>query len=43
VARDLLGPAAAILSAGRAVSAAEALPVYLREQVAWQGGGQGRG
>jgi tRNA threonylcarbamoyladenosine biosynthesis protein TsaB len=43
VARDLLGPAAALLAAGRAVSAAEALPVYLREQVAWQGGGQGRG
>ena len=43
VARDLLGPAAALLAAGRAVSAAEALPVYLREQVAWQGGGQPRG
>lgn len=40
VARDLLGPATAILAAGRGVSAAEALPVYLREQVAWQGGGQ---
>jgi tRNA threonylcarbamoyladenosine biosynthesis protein TsaB len=42
VARDLLGPAAAMVAAGHAVSAAEALPVYLREQVAWQGGGQGR-
>jgi tRNA threonylcarbamoyladenosine biosynthesis protein TsaB len=40
VARDLLGPAAAMVAAGQAVSPAEALPVYLREQVAWQGGGQ---
>ena len=37
VARDLLGPAAAMVATGRVVSAAEALPVYLREQVAWQG------
>jgi tRNA threonylcarbamoyladenosine biosynthesis protein TsaB len=42
VARDLLGPAAAMLAAGLGVSAEQALPVYLREQVAWQGGGQGR-
>ncbi|NHA15319.1 tRNA (adenosine(37)-N6)-threonylcarbamoyltransferase complex dimerization subunit type 1 TsaB [Thioalkalivibrio sp. XN279] len=37
VARDLLGPAAAMVAAGRTVSADQALPVYLREQVAWQG------
>jgi hypothetical protein len=31
-----------MLAAGLGVSAEQALPVYLREQVAWQGGGQGR-
>lgn len=36
-ARDLLGPAAAALAHGDAVPAEEALPVYLRERVAWQG------
>lgn len=43
LARDLLGPAAAAVASGATVSAAQALPVYLREQVAWQGGGQPRG
>lgn len=38
-ARDLLGIAAAAVAAGRTVTAAEALPVYLRDKVAWQGGG----
>jgi tRNA threonylcarbamoyladenosine biosynthesis protein TsaB len=42
LARDLLAPAAAAVRQGRTVSAAEALPVYLREQVAWQGGGPPR-
>ena len=36
LARDLLPLAVASLAAGGAVSAAEALPVYLREQVAWK-------
>lgn len=39
-ARDLLGLASAAFARGEAVTAAEALPVYLRDQVAWQGGGQ---
>lgn len=38
LARDLLGLAAAALARGEGVSAEHALPVYLREQVAWQGG-----
>lgn len=37
-ARDLLVIAAADVAAGRTVAAAEALPVYLRDKVAWQGG-----
>lgn len=41
LARDLLGLAMAALARGEAVTAEEALPVYLREQVAWQGGGPG--
>jgi tRNA threonylcarbamoyladenosine biosynthesis protein TsaB len=41
LARDLLGLAAAALARGEAVSAEEALPLYLREQVAWQGGAPG--
>lgn len=40
-ARDLLGPAAAALARGEGVAAEEALPVYLRERVAWQGGRPG--
>lgn len=40
-ARDLLGLAAAALARGEAVAAEDALPVYLREQVAWQGGTPG--
>jgi tRNA threonylcarbamoyladenosine biosynthesis protein TsaB len=38
VARDLLDIAAAALARGEAVSAEDAMPVYLRERVAWQGG-----
>lgn len=38
VARDLLGIAADAVAGGRTVTAAEALPVYLRDQVAWRGG-----
>ena len=41
LARDLLGLAAAALARGEAVAAEDALPVYLREQVAWQGGTPG--
>jgi tRNA threonylcarbamoyladenosine biosynthesis protein TsaB len=41
LARDLLGLALATLARGAAVAAEDALPVYLREQVAWRGGGQG--
>lgn len=40
LARDLLGLAAAALARGDSVAAEEALPVYLRDKVAWQGGGQ---
>jgi tRNA threonylcarbamoyladenosine biosynthesis protein TsaB len=36
LARDLLGLAAAVLARGDAVAAEDALPVYLREQVAWR-------
>lgn len=36
-AADLLGLAAEAVAAGRAVSAESALPVYLRDEVAWQG------
>ena len=36
LARDLLGLAAAALARGEAVAAEDALPVYLRERVAWQ-------
>lgn len=36
LARDLLGLAAAALARGDAVAAEDALPVYLREQVAWR-------
>lgn len=36
LARDLLGLAAADLARGAAVAAEDALPVYLREQVAWR-------
>lgn len=36
LARDLLGLAGAALARGEAVAAEEALPVYLREQVAWR-------
>jgi tRNA threonylcarbamoyladenosine biosynthesis protein TsaB len=39
-ARDLLELASAAFARGEAVAAEEALPVYLRDQVAWQGGGQ---
>jgi tRNA threonylcarbamoyladenosine biosynthesis protein TsaB len=42
-AADLLGLAAAALERGEAVAADEALPVYLRERVAWQGGGRKSG
>lgn len=38
---DLLGLARRAYLAGEAVSPAEALPVYLREEVAWQGGAGG--
>lgn len=38
LASDLLPLAADIVAGGRAVTAAEALPVYLRDKVAWQGG-----
>lgn len=38
LARDLLGLAAADLARGAAVAAEDALPVYLREQVAWRNG-----
>jgi tRNA threonylcarbamoyladenosine biosynthesis protein TsaB len=38
-ARDLLGLARAAFARGEAVPAERAIPVYLREQVAWQGGG----
>lgn len=41
-ARDLLDIAADAFTRGLAVPAEEALPVYLREQVAWQGGGPSR-
>lgn len=40
-ARDLLRIAAAALARGEAVAAEDALPVYLREQVAWRGGAPG--
>ena len=40
LARDLLGIAAAAAASGATVPAQEALPVYLRDKVAWQGGGQ---
>jgi tRNA threonylcarbamoyladenosine biosynthesis protein TsaB len=40
LARDLLGLAADAVARGAVVTAEEALPVYLRERVAWQGGGQ---
>lgn len=36
LARDLLGLAGAALARGAAVAAEDALPVYLREQVAWR-------
>ncbi|MEJ2516257.1 MAG: tRNA (adenosine(37)-N6)-threonylcarbamoyltransferase complex dimerization subunit type 1 TsaB [Gammaproteobacteria bacterium] len=39
VARDLLPLGAAILGAGKGVPAEDALPVYLREKVAWTAGG----
>lgn len=38
---DLLGLAAAALARGNTVAAEDAQPVYLREQVAWQGGAPG--
>ncbi|NGX16820.1 tRNA (adenosine(37)-N6)-threonylcarbamoyltransferase complex dimerization subunit type 1 TsaB [Wenzhouxiangella sp. XN24] len=41
-ARDLLDIAADACARGLAVPAEEALPVYLRERVAWQGGGPSR-
>jgi tRNA threonylcarbamoyladenosine biosynthesis protein TsaB len=41
LARDLLGLALADFARGAAVAAEDALPVYLREQVAWKGGGPG--
>lgn len=41
-ARDLLDIAADAFTRGLALPAEEALPVYLREQVAWQGGGPSR-
>lgn len=37
-ARDLFPSAAAALERGESVSAEQALPVYLRDKVAWQGG-----
>lgn len=37
-ARDLLATGAAAFSEGRVVSAEDALPVYLREKVAWRSG-----
>ncbi|MGD9387544.1 MAG: tRNA (adenosine(37)-N6)-threonylcarbamoyltransferase complex dimerization subunit type 1 TsaB, partial [Gammaproteobacteria bacterium] len=37
-ARDLLPIALDAVAAGRTVAAAEALPVYLRDKVAWRGG-----
>jgi tRNA threonylcarbamoyladenosine biosynthesis protein TsaB len=40
LARDLLGLAQDAVRRDLAVSAEQALPVYLRERVAWQGGGQ---
>jgi tRNA threonylcarbamoyladenosine biosynthesis protein TsaB len=40
LARDLLGLATDAVARGAVVTAEEALPVYLRERVAWQGGGQ---
>jgi tRNA threonylcarbamoyladenosine biosynthesis protein TsaB len=40
LARDLLGLATAALARGEAVAAEDALPVHLRDQVAWQGGGR---
>jgi tRNA threonylcarbamoyladenosine biosynthesis protein TsaB len=40
-AADLLGLARRAFLAGDVVSAAEARPVYLREEVAWQGGSTG--
>jgi len=41
-ARDLLDIAADAYTRGLAVPADQALPVYLRERVAWQGGGPRR-
>jgi tRNA threonylcarbamoyladenosine biosynthesis protein TsaB len=41
LARDLLGIAGELLARGQTVAAEAALPVYLRERVAWQGGGPG--
>jgi tRNA threonylcarbamoyladenosine biosynthesis protein TsaB len=38
-ARDLLGLARAVLERGEGVAAWEAVPVYLREKVAWKTGG----
>ncbi len=38
LAGDLLANGAAALAAGQGLKAEEALPVYLREQVAWRGG-----
>ena len=40
-ARDLLTLAVDAVRRGATVAAEEALPVYLRERVAWQGGGRG--
>lgn len=40
LARDLLGLATAALARGEALPAEQALPVYLREQVAWKSGRQ---
>lgn len=42
-ARDLMGSARGLLARGEAVAAEEALPVYLRDEVAWTGGGQSGG
>lgn len=39
-ARDLLGLAARLFAEGAGVAPEAALPVYLREQVAWKGGGR---